>query len=210
VTSEPLLGSARDETQVACRRLGLSDAMILMAGLGIFLSGGAGLLLLWADQVAELRRAATQAWPITDWPAFRKVIHDPPNNRHALTNVVKYGGDILGVFLLAMTPAYFIIRFRRPRPPARDLLCQPGTVAAMAMVFGLFWGTGFLLWVFPDRVNSFTAAPIAVGTAVAISWVILAVSRRWRAEPGWPDRIGRLLGAAAIAAALLDAVVYRI
>jgi hypothetical protein len=184
--------------------------MILIAGLAIFLSGGMGLLLLCADQVVQLGRAAIRASPITDWPAFWRVIHDPLKNPHSLTNAVNYGGQILGEFLVAMTPAYFIIRLRRPRPPARDLLRQPGTVAALAMVLGLFWGTGFLLWAFPGRVDSFTAAPIAVGSAVAISWTILALSRRWQAEPGWPDRMGRSLGATAICAALLHAVVYRI
>jgi hypothetical protein len=72
------------------------------------------------------------------------------------------------------------------------------------------WWTGFLLWALPDRVDGSTAAPVAVGSAVAVSWIILALSRRWHAEPGWPDRIGRFLGATAIGMALLFAVVHRI
>ena len=30
--------------------------------------------------------------------------------------------------------------------------------------------------------------------AVAAAWLGLALSRRWRPEPGWIDRVGRLIG----------------
>ena len=36
---------------------------------------------------------------------------------------------------------------------------------------------------------------VELGTAVASAWLLLAVSGRWRAEPGWLDRLGRILGA---------------
>jgi hypothetical protein len=38
---------------------------------------------------------------------------------------------------------------------------------------------------------------------VALSWIFLAASRLWAAEPSWVDRMGRLIGAGAIAVALL-------
>jgi hypothetical protein len=78
------------------------------------------------------------------------------------------------------------------------------------MVFGLFWGTGCLIYLFPDKVDSTTAAPAAIGGAVALSWVVLALSRLWEPEQGWVDRVGRFLGCAAIGTALLGLVVYRI
>jgi hypothetical protein len=34
----------------------------------------------------------------------------------------------------------------------------------------------------------------ALGCAVAAGWLILALSRRWRAEPSWLDRLRRGLG----------------
>jgi hypothetical protein len=83
-------------------------------------------------------------------------------------------------------------------------------VAGLAMVFGLFWGTGFLITLFPDKFDSMTAAPSAIGGSVAAAWGALALSKRWEPEPGWVDRVGRVLGCAAIGAALLGLIVFRI
>jgi hypothetical protein len=33
----------------------------------------------------------------------------------------------------------------------------------------------------------------SVASAVGSSWVILLAGGRWRADPGWGDRLGRLL-----------------
>ena len=32
------------------------------------------------------------------------------------------------------------------------------------------------------------------GFAVAVAWATLALTRRWRPDPTWPDRLGRLVG----------------
>jgi hypothetical protein len=42
----------------------------------------------------------------------------------------------------------------------------------------------------------------AVATAIAVTWAILAIGRRWRSEPTWLDRAGRLIGLAWIVVAL--------
>ncbi len=41
----------------------------------------------------------------------------------------------------------------------------------------------------------FAASAFGISTAVAAAWLLLAVSGRWRSEPGWLDRLGRGLGA---------------
>jgi hypothetical protein len=51
---------------------------------------------------------------------------------------------------------------------------------------------------------------IAVGGTVALAWTVLALSRRWESEPGWVDRTGRLLGAAAIVNGALCFTLYGI
>jgi hypothetical protein len=102
------------------------------------------------------------------------------------------------------------VRAFGPRPPLRALLRQPGMVAGLAMAFGLFWGTGGLISLFPDRFDSMNAAPSAIGGTVAAAWGALALSRRWEPEPGWVDRVGRVLGCAAIGTELLGLVVFRI
>jgi hypothetical protein len=83
-------------------------------------------------------------------------------------------------------------------------------VAGLAMVFGLFWVMGLFHILLPDRLDSITGPWIAVGGTVAVAWLVLAVSGNWRVEPGWIDRLGVLLGATAISAALFGLVISRI
>ena len=66
----------------------------------------------------------------------------------------------------------------------------------------LFWGAridGRFGWSSPDRVAGFVQNGVVLlahhaGWAVAVSWLMLAISGRWRAEPSWVDRWGRVLG----------------
>jgi len=55
---------------------------------------------------------------------------------------------------------------------------------------------------FFGRVIDETATAVAVGATVALFWGCLAASRKWEFERSWIDRLGRLLGATAIATAL--------
>lgn len=187
-----------------CREFRLADAMILLAGGALALSVGSHLLLLLADMLGRLCREVTFhiADLPTHWPLFWDATH------YSLRNTLWYGFQLAETFLFGMTPAFFVLRLRRPRPPLRALLRQPGTVAGLAMVFGLFWGTGGLLWLFPSKFDSMIAAPAAVGGAVVIAWIALALTRRWKPEAGWVDLVGRVLGCAAIVTALLGFLVY--
>jgi hypothetical protein len=167
---------------------------------------GTHLLPLLADQVGGLwRHAAAHRGDVwTHWPVFWRGTHDH------LRNALWYALQVAETVLIGLTLAFVAVRLKRPRPPLRTLLRQPGTIAVLAMVFGLFWGTGLLLHAFPGAVDSFTAAPIATGGSVAMAWSVLAVSRRREPEPGWVGRLGRLLGGVSILTALLFAVVTRI
>ena len=141
---------------------------------------------------------------VNNWGAFRSAVLTD------LRNVISYGFQSGEVILIGMTPAFVAVRLRQPRPVIRSLLHQPGFTAALAMIFGLFWGTGALLSAFPEQVDSFTAAPIAVGASVFLTWAALALSRNWRSEPGWIDLVGKILGCTAIATAVMAALAYRI
>ena len=102
--------------------------------------------------------------------------------------------DILmrvGLPLIAFgTPTVLLMRLRRPRPAWRELFRQPGFVAclsvlsALLIVVDLSW-LGMLI---PDW--------LSLGHAVTASWALLIVSRRWRSEAGWIDRLGRAIGVA--------------
>lgn len=204
--SEAVIGADGTVELTHCRKFRLSDAMILLAGAALALSAGSHLLVLLAEMLGRLCREvmAHRADVVANWPLFWGATHD------SLRNTLWYAFQVVEMFLFGMTPAFFAIRLRRPRPPLRTLLRQPGTVAGLAMVFGLFWGTGGLLWSFPGMVDTMTAAPTAVGGAVAIGWIAVALSRWWKPEAGWVDQIGRVLGCAAIGAALLGLMVFRI
>ena len=160
-----------------------------------------------ADQVGGLWReaAAHRGDILIHWPLFWGATHNH------LRNTLWYALQVAETGLVGLTLAFVAVRLRRPRPPLRTLLRQPGAVAVPAMVFGLFWGTGLLLYAFPGgSSDSFTAAPIATGGSVAVAWGVLAVSRRREPEPGWVGHLGRVLGGVSILAALLSAVVMRI
>jgi hypothetical protein len=181
-----------NEEQPGCatapRNFGLSDAMNLIAGAALCLAAGMPLFGLWA---AEAGRLWVDFWShhaelIADPTAFWRASHDH------LRNTVWYGFQVAETFFVVLWPTYFVIRLRRPRPLLRTLLRQPGTVAGLAVIFGLFWGTGLLLTLFPERVDSMNAAAIAIGGAVATAWVILALSRGMERRAG----MGRSSGAA--------------
>ena len=119
--------------------------------------------------------------------------------------------------------ALFGLRLRRPRPALRRLVRQPGFVAAGAVTLvsavrlaGFFvlmartFGHTTLGALYDVWAMSFFRGPINVATlyntayfassacgtsmAVAAAWLLLAVSGRWRSEPGWLDVLGRALG----------------
>jgi hypothetical protein len=190
-----------------CRKFGIFDAMIVLAGLAVALAAGGHLVVLLAHALGVLGRevAAHRDEVFEHWPLFWLATRRP------LITVVSYAGQILMMLLLGMTPTFLVLRLRRPRPPWRVLLRQGGMAAALAIVFGLFWVTGALVILFPpSRVDSDNAAPLAAGGTVAAVWMALALSRRGAREAGWIDRMGRLLGGAAIGAAAGSLVLYRL
>ena len=133
-----------------CREFRLSDAMILLAGLAISLSMGSYLLVLFVEAFSRL---CSEAWGnatylFTDSFVLWKTIENH------MRNTLWYGLQVLEILLGGMIPAFLVMRLRRPRLPLRSLIRQPGTVAALAAVFGLFWGTGWLHIIFADGIRS--------------------------------------------------------
>jgi hypothetical protein len=101
-------------------------------------------------------------------------------------------------------------RHRHSQLDPRTLLKQPGTVAGLAVVFGLLWVTGWLHRTYFGRIKYVTTTAIAVGATVVVAWAFLALSRKWEAEPSWVDCTGRLIGVAAITIGLLSLTVFGI
>jgi hypothetical protein len=102
--------------------------------------------------------------------------------------------------------ALLFLRLLQPRPVVRGLARQPGFVASLvlfvggSMTFSNVSRNIYLPWrglhftdFFPYLFQTFERAE--VGFAVAASWLVLVVGRRWRPEPSWIDRCGRAGGA---------------
>ena len=100
--------------------------------------------------------------------------------------------------------ALLVVRYRRSRPRRARLARRPGHVACVAAVVALGMGglDELTQLVTPHHVEipfSFYQVwiklSVRVGPTVAGAWLLLALSGRWRADRGWMDRLGRLLGA---------------
>ncbi len=179
----------RDE----CRPFRLSDAMILVAAIGI----GAGWLI--------------------------SVIHSPNERGHIpetfdastpmnLLRSLAYGfRGFLPPILAWLTVGVLVVRLRRPRPRLRGLGRRPGTVAcfvaAVVWWLGAIWATisGICIWIEMDRPGSWLASvrfeltdyPVPeVGLCIGASWSALWLARAWRPSPCWIDRLGRAVGCA--------------
>ena len=123
--------------------------------------------------------------------------------------LVVVGLAIVVPFLATTTAAILIMRLRRPRPTSRRLFRQPGTVACVAALLAMLIEAGWVAsllamksWLMgPDLV--FVLHVPQVGFAVVGGWLSLAMAGRWRPEPGWIDRAGRVVGVCWIVATLL-------
>jgi hypothetical protein len=113
-------------------------------------------------------------------------------------------GEAFGLlipFLLVLPLAQLLFQLRHPRPPMRRVLFQPGTAASASVV------VSFLALFELTALGYLPPAPlirqVVGGGSVALAWVALALSGRWRREPGWIDRTGRIVGTAWVVTAAL-------
>jgi hypothetical protein len=105
-------------------------------------------------------------------------------------------------FLMVLTLAYMGLRLRRRRPGLRRLMRQPGMTACCAALIAL--GIDQLTWLLycVSRGDSARRLQLRVwglnfdhmACAVAAVWLAMLFRRRWRPEPGWIDRTGRVIG----------------
>lgn len=111
-------------------------------------------------------------------------------------------------FLMTLTPAVLLIGLRRPRPVLRRLARQPGMAACCAAMLPMtvtLAGMAQVNWLRDPKsagdpmVWLESAFAVAEGGAltgiwVLAAWLVLAIGSRRRAERGWIDRLGRLVG----------------
>ncbi len=200
MTSDTVTGPVPAAEPIPRRSFGVFDAMILIAGLALAISGGLRLFANLSEFFIYLCRTIA---------AYDSALYSKhPERRRFLiwehwTMVLFYGFQLLEVLIVSMAPAFLLIRLRQPRPSLRALLRQAGTVACLAVMFGGIWVSGWLHRLFFGRISLQTGTAIAAGGTVAVAWAFLALSRKWQTEPSWVDRMGRLIGVMAIAVRLL-------
>src|SRR4051794_36855413 len=155
------------------RRFTLADAMLLVA------ATAAGMAMARVLSPSSRPRGAA---PALDW-------------------YVLFG------MLICWTVALLAVRLRRPRPRLRRLALQPGLIAtataatALALLGPLVGMANHAA----SRSNPGSDLLVIlvipqVGFAVGGAWLALTLSGRRRPEPGWIDGLGRLVGAAWLAA----------
>jgi hypothetical protein len=179
------------------RRFTLFDIMVLAAATAIGLS---------VVQFGWPLKAAT-AWIFT-WPAVNKIGGYPSK-----TWILPYAERAAPFLpcLAAWTGAFLVTRLHGHRPRWRRLVLQPGLVAAVAalltrtiesvLLVGSAKFDGRFGWSSRARVAEFVVNGVVLlahhaGWAVAVSWLTLIFTCRWRPEPSWVDRWGRVLGCA--------------
>jgi hypothetical protein len=121
----------------------------------------------------------------------------------------------LPLFVFGLAPRYIALsmvcllamRLRRPRPNLRSLSRQPGAVACAAAAAAMAAGGIIVLTLMlcldeqnyvqdhPEAEYPWLIVHSRISMAVPAAWFILAWSGRWRSEPSWIDRTGRVLGA---------------
>ena len=159
------------------RRFSLLDAMILVAATAV----GFGGIRICSPEFYSYQYTPIPPPPWLNWSAV------------VFSNWAFY----LSPLPAAWTVAAVVFRLRSPRPPIRRLMRQPGAVASTAATMLILIGAAhFLLDLHnPSRHDvPFEYTSFSLGCGVGAAWLILALSMRWRAEPSWVDRFGRVLG----------------
>jgi hypothetical protein len=90
---------------------------------------------------------------------------------------------------LVATPAYLAIRLRQPRPPLDQLIRQPGMAGCLTAIASILFLALLALTLHTTRLF-WLVPPTVIGT-----WIALLHHGQLRPEPGWIDRLGRLLAA---------------
>ena len=140
---------------------------------------------------------------------------DSPNVYNTIDALV----SVCNAFLMALTLALTVIALRKPRPKLGIGLRRPGVAACLAASAAtvvmtarmtiktysqfsniVIRGNSFRLYYLYPVVAGDQAR---IGFAVIGAWVMLLLTRAWRAEPTWLDRAGRVLGCLWIAMLIL-------
>jgi hypothetical protein len=176
---------------IRLRPFNLGDGMIFIAATALALP-----FALWAlERILERILEWDRTYPLGvshDLRAFSGTLWWGFWNRSGQGyNIINFATQGLLVLVASWSLAIPLVRLRKPRPPTVEALVQPGAVVGLVILLNL-WGyltlAGFQILPPPQVLVS------TWGGGVAVAWVLLAITRRWKPEASWIDRLGRGLG----------------
>jgi hypothetical protein len=174
-----------DLGQETPRNFTLFDAIVSVAAVGLALAfARTHLAYAWANLCAIPFRGPA-GWAGV-WAYLR-------TRTDVTGSIVMYTFVSMEALLLSSTLAFLIMRLRRPRPPLRRLIKQPGVVACEVWLLGMFLGI-CLAPLIEDYPLLALIVVISTASAIPIAWTILVLRGHWETEPSWIDRLGRGLG----------------
>ena len=165
----------------SCRTFNLGDGLTLVAALALAMGLVRAVLIKYAESLTDVLI----------------------NNREILAGFL-----CVPMVLIPATFASLAFRFRSPHPRGRRLTRQPGLVAcgaavvAVVLALAIDLGRAARVGMIPSAWTLSFRLLEPVGHVVLVAWLVLAVSGRWRLEPGWIDRFGRAIGGSWIALSL--------
>jgi hypothetical protein len=184
------------------QRFTLLDAMVLVASFALGLGLMKGVTLQWFlipfDPIGPMSARKGQPWDAREWTSWA-------------TQTCQNRFNFLMPLLATLTVTVMALRLRPPRPRLSRLLRQPGIagIAAATSVIA-FWPPLLAILGIRGVLNGpgydgliCSSIKISVAASVGSSWVMLLAGGRWRADPGWSDRLGRLLSVAWLVPLLL-------
>jgi hypothetical protein len=182
------------------RRFTVLDMMVLVAATGV----GIALILVYVRTSFDLKDNGG----IANNYSFFRLAEDRSFFRFMKTSWTWVHLPIL--LILTWVPALVFLRFLQPRPHFKRLFRQPGMVACFATLLVMAClGVDMVVDIANGKIEQFVGANDCILAsffghldelrevtpyAVATAWALLAMVGRWRGEPSWIDRAGRLIG----------------
>jgi hypothetical protein len=141
---------------------------------------------------------------------FREYFQARPLREHDWLRWTIVAGSLQSInylpVLASWSVAMVVLRLRLPRPRLRSLAVRPGWLATCSAVTGMLLGALTLMVKHQKGVGGWLKVELfayPIGAAVVAAWVNLAICGRWRPEPEWIDRLGRIVGACWVAMMVL-------
>lgn len=174
--------STEDTAEVArCRPFSIGDMCVVVAASAFSVLAGQA----W---IPFLKRVF-HSYPIGQFTSVSTAWNFLKTRPEIALGLPLFGGLVAMSFVFIWSIAYAVMRLRKPRPPLGHLITQPGVAAFLALGVGIGLMLIDTLLKTPRLLGS-----LALAGAVPMTGAVLALRGRWRPEPGWIDRFGRVLG----------------